>query len=779
MTIDGCYNRIVENELLQNLNPEQKRAVLATEGPVLVLAGAGSGKTKALTHRIAYLIKEKKVSPYNILAVTFTNKAAAEIASRVAKLLGSSKSEFLIPASPAGGSNQIPNPNDQIYKLPWAGTFHSVCVRILRREADFIGYARSFTIADSNDQISIIKRIMRDLEINPKNFNPSSIQYFISGAKNELIDAGEYKKYINSPFEKVTARVYERYQKYLRETNLMDFDDLIMNCVKLFQNNPAILEKYQKIFKYILIDEYQDTNQAQYVWVKLLAEKYKNIMVVGDDFQSIYSWRGANFRNILNFEKDYKDAKVIKLEQNYRSTKTILTAANDVIKFNKNKTDKKLWTQNSEGMPITVYQALNEKDEAEFVSMEIRSLIRNYSSSDGLGVEKFSTPLRTSYEGQASSNSNYSDIAVLYRTNAQSRAVEEAFLRFKIPYKIVGGFRFYERKEIKDVIAFLRLIYNPSDFEAFDRAVSAVSRGIGEKTVAKLRELPNYQVFSSAVISTEVEKSDTECHPEPVEGSLQDKISRQARDDKSIGEQWNNLSAKVQQFYQSLFDFYQMSLTLPLDQLILTIAEKSGYKKYLLDGTAEGEGRWENILELSTVAAQVEARTHSVAPMNDPSPLRGEARWGENNREIENFDLVSPPPAPPRRGGENLEDDNVGEEGSAIEQFLQQTALVQDTDQIESDGGVVSLMTLHSAKGLEFRAVFVVGAEEGLFPHSRALADENEMEEERRLCYVGITRAKERLYLIYAGERNLYGRLQFNEKSRFIENISECLLDII
>lgn len=716
------------NELLKNLNSEQQKAVLTTEGSLLVLAGAGSGKTKALTHRIAYLIREKKVSPYNILAVTFTNKAAGEITARVSQLLN----KELRIKNKGGGEN--PNssfliPDSGATRLPWAGTFHSVCVRILRREADSINYNRNFTIADSNDQISIIKRIMRDLEINPKNFNPSSIQCFISGAKNELIDSAEYKKYVNSPFEKVTARVYDRYEKYLRQTNTMDFDDLIMNCVFLFQNNPEILEKYQKLFKYILIDEYQDTNQAQYIWAKLLAKKYKNIMVVGDDYQSIYSWRGANFRNILNFEKDYKNAVVIKLEQNYRSSKTILTAANDVIKFNKNKTDKKLWTEKAEGMPITVYQALNEKDEAEFVAMEIKSLARHYSSSGA----RSSQP--------TASNSNYSDIAVLYRTNAQSRAIEETFLRFKIPYKIVGGFRFYERAEIKNMIAFLRLIYNPADFESFERAVSAVPRGIGKKTIDKLRELPNYfSLFSNGTM-----------------------------------EQLNNFSPKVEQFYELLFDFHKTSLTLPLDQLILNIAEKSGYKKYLLDGTAEGEGRWENVLELSTVAAQVEAQMQSVIP----AEVFDCTQTVSDSRTAGIHDLLNGSPGTTLKNTAGSEDDNFIDGETALELFLQQVSLTQDTDQIKSDGGVVTLMTLHSAKGLEFRAVFVIGVEEGLFPHSRALVDENEMEEERRLCYVGITRAKERLYLIHAGERNLYGRLQFNEKSRFIENISECLLDII
>ncbi|HLC43881.1 MAG TPA: UvrD-helicase domain-containing protein [Patescibacteria group bacterium] len=726
----------MEKDLLQNLNPEQKKAVLATEGPVLVLAGAGSGKTKALTHRIAYLIREKKVSPYNILAVTFTNKAAGEITARVTQLLN----KELRIKNKGGGEN--PNssfliPDSGATRLPWAGTFHSVCVRILRREADYIGgYSRSFTIADSNDQISIIKRIMRDLNINPKDYNPNSVQHFISDSKNELIDAKEYKKYINSLFEQITAKVYDRYEKYLRETNLMDFDDLIMNCVFLFQNNPDILEKYQKLFKYILIDEYQDTNQAQYVWVKLLAAKYKNIMVVGDDYQSIYSWRGANFRNILNFEKDYKNAVVIKLEQNYRSSKTILTAANDVIKFNKNKTDKKLWTENSDGLPITVYQALNEKDEAEFVAMEIKSLVHSTQY----------TVHRKEY--------NYSDIAVLYRTNAQSRAIEETFLRFKIPYKIVGGFRFYERAEIKNIIAFLRLIYNPADFESFERAVCAVSRGIGEKTVEKIR---------TVILNVPLEAKNPKVISEILRENTQDdkiKMIRQA-----------GFSSKVVDFFELLSELETLSLAVPLDRLILTIAEKSGYKAFLLDGTAEGEGRWENILELSTVAAQVEAQNPKSEIRNLFKSLRAPQSL-ERPKQVPNLKSEF-------QNNEAIEQLNNDDKETALEQFLQQVSLTQDTDQIESDGGVVTLMTLHSAKGLEFRAVFIVGVEEGLFPHSRAIMEESEMEEERRLCYVGITRAKERLYLIHAGERNLYGRFQCNEVSRFIENIPEELLDII
>ncbi len=655
--------------LLENLNKPQQEAVLATEGPVLVLAGAGSGKTKALTHRIAYLIREKHISPYSVLAVTFTNKAAKEMSDRVGHLLGAGSQE--------SGENSKP----ETFRLPWMGTFHSICVRILRREADFVGYSRSFTIYDSQDSLSVVKKIMKEQNVDPKHFNPNSVQYFISGAKNELIDSAGYKKYINSPFEAVTSKVYERYEKYLREANAMDFDDLIMQCVFLFQNNPAILEKYQNLFRYILVDEYQDTNQAQYLWTKLLAQKHKNIMVVGDDYQSIYSWRGANFKNILNFERDYKDAVVIKLEQNYRSTKTILDAANEVIKYNENKTDKKLWTEKEEGAAITVYEALNEKDEAEFLAMEIRSL-RNR----GMG---------------------YNDFAVLYRTNAQSRAVEEAFLRFKMPYRVVGGLRFYERKEIKDMISYLRLMSNPADHEALSRIVSAPPRGVGDKTLDQIRGFR---------------------YDDPDEKLL-------------------SLPKKVQDFYKILKDLSLASYTAPLDQLILKIAERTGFKEYLLDGTPEGEARWENVEELSGVAEQVQANYE----------LR------IKNNGVENPDSES----------ENQDS------GSPLEDFLQQVVLVQDTDQINDGDGVVTLMTLHAAKGLEFSVVFIVGAEEGIFPHSRSLMDASEMEEERRLAYVGITRAKERLYMIHAGERNIYGRFQANPRSRFIDNIPEHLLDQI
>jgi len=634
-------------DILDGLNEQQKEAVLQVEGPVLVLAGAGSGKTKALTHRIAHLVREKKIASQNILAVTFTNKAAGEMGERVFQLL----------------FNKLPTTNYQLRtSMPWLGTFHSICVRILKEDIHHLGFERNFSIYDTGDQKAVIKRVMKELEIDPKNFSPNTIQYFISGAKNELIDEQEYKKYENSPFEKVTSDVYLKYQKYLKDSNALDFDDLIMKCVQLFEENPKILEKYQDKFKYILIDEYQDTNQAQYVWVKLLAKKNKNIMVVGDDYQAIYGWRGANFKNILNFEKDYKNTKVIKLEQNYRSTDVILDAANEVIKYNKNKTDKKLWTEDTGGRPISVYNALNEQDEAEFIAMELRSLCR-----DG----------------------DLSKFAVLYRTNAQSRMLEESFMSFNIPYRIVGGIRFYERKEIKDLLAYLRIIVNPSDWESFVRAATNPSRGIGAKTLEK------YQT------------------------------------DK------DEAPAKLKDFLKMMKEIRETAKDINLDDLIEHVAVKSGLKKSLLDGTPEGEARWENVLELISVANQSRIPDDELQMSNEMTNTK------------------------------------------ALEEFLERVALIQDTDSISTGTKAVTLMTLHSAKGLEFESVFIVGVEEGIFPHSRSLMDEHEMEEERRLCYVGITRAKKDLYMIHCSERNLYGRFQANPVSRFIENIPEHLIDKI
>jgi DNA helicase-2/ATP-dependent DNA helicase PcrA len=693
--------------ILENLNKEQQEAVLATEGPVLVLAGAGSGKTRALTHRIAYLVREKKVSAFNILAVTFTNKAAQEMSSRVSRLLSeNTKSE-------ARNTKQIRNSNDRNSKhvsdfgfrdsnfdevrLSWLGTFHSICVRILRREAHHLGFDRNFVIYDETDAKSAIKKILKDLKLDPKDFKPEVIKYFISGAKNELITPKEYKNYVNSPIEEATYKVYELYQKYLKETNAFDFDDLIMQCVVLFEENPKILEHYQDVFKYILIDEYQDTNQAQYIWTKLLARKHKNIMVVGDDYQAIYGWRGANFRNILNFEKNFPGAKVIKLEQNYRSTETILNAANEVIKYNRNKTDKALWTKGGEGRPITVYQAMNEKDEAEFVVTEIQSLLRGQKFRP-----KADQPLAEKVKSQKSGENSMlglSDIAVLYRTNAQSRALEEACMRFNIPYRIVGGIQFYQRKEIKDIVAYLRLIHNPRDFEALERVVSAPPRGIGEKTLGKIRN------------------SNIEIPASPAGRRNNPEIQ----------------NPKIQNFLKTIEELREQAKDIRLDDLIKLVAAKSGYKDWILDGSIEGEGRWENIEELITVASEIENQFQ--AP-------------------------------------------EASKASQACEAFLERVALIQDTDSIKDDNAL-TLMTLHSAKGLEFETVFIIGMEEGIFPHSRSLEDEHELEEERRLCYVGITRAKKNLYMLYAFERNLYGRFQSNPISRFVDHIPEGLLDKI
>jgi DNA helicase-2/ATP-dependent DNA helicase PcrA len=1076
-------------DIIDNLNSEQQAAVKQTEGPVLVLAGAGSGKTKALTHRIAYLVCEKNVSRYNILAVTFTNKAAGEMGERVSRLLTeeqknkrteeqknrrteeqkNKRTEEVNGQFPTQVQNDKPlvasSYQPEAIKLPWLGTFHSICVRILRREAHNIGFERGFTIYDSSDQKSIIKRVMRELDIDEKNFNPQAVQYFISGAKNELIDEKEYKKYVNSPMERVVADVYVKYQAYLRKANAFDFDDLIMKCVELFQSNSDILERYQNQFKYIMIDEYQDTNQAQYLWVKLLAKKHKNIMVVGDDYQClpgdslidtpygtktikdvkigdsiiaacgwgrsseakvkniskkkhsgelceitlkngnqikltpdhkifaklqvlpgkymvylmyrggmgyrigvtqgvrsrkgeiingmmvrcnqelgekmwalkttenfeealyfeqlfsfkygiptsvflsrarkmimgqgyidklfteidtkdraeklaheldldlnyphfrpqavmkngkgrrylnmvmfgenrvyksrswhahriclntsgselkaklsekfntrdgqkgtwrvetsrvdyqettkmcreilevdedlefserarltmgenfslmpaknltegmivpvllengdigeeeitdisremyqgwvfdlevdnlhnfsadgmivhncIYGWRGANFRNILNFERDWPGAKVIKLEQNYRSTDTILFAANEVIKQNKNRTDKVLWTELGSGCPITVYQALNEKDEAEFIGLEISSLVKNQkpvpSKSEGSKIKD------QSYGSLSEVEFNFNNFAVLYRTNAQSRALEEAFMRMNIPYRVVGGVRFYERKEIKDMIAYLRIILNPTDFESWDRAAAAPSRGLGEKTLAKIRQISNDKLQTPNEISND------------------------------------EIPKKLLDFLKMMAEIREVANDMDLGDLIQHVAVKSGYKKHLLDGTPEGEGRWENILELSTVASQVQI--------------------------IPNDDFLDPNEIP-----------NPNNQMEKLLQFLERVALIQDTDNLDKSGNAVTLMTLHSAKGLEFENVFIAGMEEGIFPHSRSLQDAGEMEEERRLCYVGITRAKKRLYLLCTFERNLYGRFQANPESRFISHIPEGLVDRI
>lgn len=607
------------SQLLNDLNDKQQEAVKTTDGPVLILAGAGSGKTRALTYRIAYLVSEKKVSPFNILAVTFTNKAAGEMKERVMRLVQSAP--------------------------PWMGTFHSICARILRREIDRsgLGYSGNFSIYDTDDQSKLIKKAMETLHISPKKYNPNAIATHISGAKNMLMTPADYKPHASGHFQEVVVQVYEEYQKLLQQANAMDFDDILMVCVQLFQKNPDILKRYQNLFKYILIDEYQDTNHAQYVWVRQLADGHKNICVVGDDYQAIYGWRGANFQNILDFEKDYPDAKVIKLEQNYRSTEKILDAAQKVIEKNFLRTEKKLWTEKAVGVPVTIVECRNEQQEAEFALMEVTSLHR-----------ALSLPL--------------SSFVILYRTNAQSRVFEESCLREGVPYRIVGGFKFYERREIKDVLAYLRLVVNSRDRISLERVINVPPRGIGEKTL-------------------------------------------------EMG------GPKVEEFVRLLDGIRRWSRNKQPAEVIDYVVRKTGYKDWILDGTQEGEGRFENVKELVTVA----------------------------------------------------------QEFQTLEDFLERVALVQDTDNPpaggDKNGEVLTLMTLHNAKGLEFPVVFIAGMEEGIFPHSRSMMDQNELEEERRLCYVGMTRAMERLYLMYARTRHLWGGIQANVPSRFIEDIPEELVE--
>lgn len=638
--------------ILNNLNTEQQKAVKIINGPVLVLAGAGSGKTRVLTQRIAYLIAGG-VNPLNILGITFTNKAAGEMKERVKKAL----------------YDENINPDNRI-NMPTLGTFHSVCVRILRREISSLGIKPAFAIYDDDDQMKTIKSVMKDKGINTQRINPRAIQSLISSAKNDLLDPAEYEGHANSHIEKLAASIYQSYQNILKQNNACDFDDLIFYTVKIFQKYPEVLKKYQNIFKFILVDEYQDTNNTQYQLVNLLAKAHKNIFVVGDDWQSIYGWRGADIKNILSFEKDFKGAQVIKLERNYRSTQNILDTAHDVITKNFNQKDKKLWTDRRAGDKAVVYEAGNEKDEGKFVVEEIQKLL------------------------EVNGELSYNDFVVLYRTNAQSRALEEVLLQFQIPYRIIGGVRFYERREIKDTLAFLKIIHNPQDSIALQRVINVPGRGVGEVTFKKIEK-----------IAADLDKRD-----------LLKAIN------KYLEEKNND---KLKKFANAMIDARAKSKELTVTELIDYILEQTGYKDFILDGTQEGEYRWENIMELKSVA-------------NNYDGLSGVDR---------------------------------------LSSFLEDISLVSDTDQISRDDNAVTLMTVHSAKGLEYEAVFIVGMEENIFPHSRSMLDFAELEEERRLCYVAMTRAKKYLYMVYTQAREIYGSLQSNLPSRFLEDISSHLLE--
>ncbi|MDI6601684.1 MAG: DNA helicase PcrA [Thermoanaerobacteraceae bacterium] len=629
--------------ILEGLNGPQREAVTTTEGPLLVIAGAGSGKTRVLTYRIAYLIKEKNVSPYNILAITFTNKAASEMRERVEKQLNISVRNM------------------------WISTFHAACVRILRDGTERLGYKSGFVVYDTSDSLALIKSCMRDLNLDPKFYEPKGILHTISRAKDRLVAPGVFEKEMSSDFRgKNVARIYKEYQRRLKELNAMDFDDLIMKTVELFKNNEDFLLQYQNQFRYILVDEYQDTNRAQYELIKTLSKKHGNICVVGDDDQSIYGFRGADIRNILDFERDFPEAKVIKLEQNYRSTQNILNAANNLITHNKGRKGKKLWTDMEGGADIVLFEAEDERMEARYVVSRIVDLMnRGFSTSD---------------------------MAILYRTNAQSRVFEEELAQDQISYRVVGGQRFYERKEIKDILAYLRVIQDTSDEISLLRIVNEPARGIGEKTI---EQLTGYARMNGISLYEAAKAAD-----------YAGLSSRQAKN--------------IFSFINMIDELRSFKDDMSISALIELVLKKTGYLDILKnENTPESEARIENLNEFINAAREFEK---------------------------DNPDLI-------------------------LEDFLTNIALMSDIDSLEEGEGIV-MMTVHSAKGLEFPVVFLVGMEEGLFPISRALDAPEDMEEERRLCYVGITRARERLVITYSKTRNLYGRTVVSSPSRFIKEIN-------
>lgn len=622
---------------LEELNERQREAVLYNDGPLLIIAGAGAGKTKTLTTKIAYLIEKKNVAPENILAITFTNKAAKEMKDRLFKTIG------------------------QTAKYLQVSTFHSFGLKLLRENYDALRYDKNFVIMDSDDSLTVVKKIIKDIGYDPKIYNPRAIRNKISSCKNEMTSPEAYEKYAASDFEKVVQEVYAKYEKKLQRNNSVDFDDLLLLPIELFKKNPDILNKYQDLYQYILIDEYQDTNEAQYILTKMLSAKNRKITCVGDDSQSIYSFRGANYKNILNFEKDYKDAKTILLEQNYRSTSNILDAANQVIKNNKMRKDKNLWTSRGIGEKIKYYRAYNERDEAQYVIRKIKELTNR--------------------------NVEYKDIAVLYRTNAQSRVLEEEMLKENLPYRVIGSFYFYSRKEIKDLIAYLRLIHNSKDNVSLLRVINTPKRGIGLKTIENL----TIQADAMGV-------------------SIYEAIS----------------SGKELEFKNLIEKLKEMSKDLTLTELIDKVLEASGMKKELEDEkTLEAEVRLENLEEFKSITKTFEEREGLIS----------------------------------------------------LEDFLLEISLISDVEEYKDDPNRISLMTVHSVKGLEFDHVFVVGMEEGIFPHINSLMDNSELEEERRLCYVAITRAKDDLHLVNARRRTLFGKEQINPVSRFLGEINKDLIE--
>lgn len=641
-------------ELIEGLNPQQKEAVLHTEGPILVLAGAGSGKTRVITHRIAYLIQEKGVAPWSILSLTFTNKAAREMRDRIEALIGARVLDI------------------------WSGTFHSCCVRILRREIERIGFNRDFVIYDTGDQETLIKDCLQRLGYNDRNFPPKQVLAYIGRAKDELISPEAYSINAASDFRmRKISDIYTLYQKKLKANNALDFDDILLHTLNIFDKNPDVLAYYQDKFKYILVDEYQDTNTAQYMLVSMLAKKHRNICVVGDDDQSIYGWRGANMQNILDFEKHFHGCRVIKLEQNYRSTERILDAANNVIKNNYGRKPKLLWTKNLTGEPVYVYKAFDERDEADFTAGMVRNAV-------------------------ARGDNNYGDFAVLYRINAQSRVFEDSFMKMGIPYRIIGAHKFYDRKEIKDIIAYLRVVNNPHDDISLKRIVNVPRRGIGKVTLDRAEQLAYDNGVSIYSILLEASK-----------------LSELTR-----------ASAKIKSFTDMLVKLRSLAEYLDLTELIKSVIDQSGIIKELeQEDTIEAKTRIENIREFQSVV----------------------------------LDFVR----------------NSEEEDPGLNDFLAHVSLIADVDTMADEQDRVVLMTMHSAKGLEFPIVFLAGMEEGVFPSYRSIGEESEMEEERRLCYVGITRAREKLFLTFTKSRTLFGNTTYNRQSRFIDEIPEDLLKYI
>ena len=652
-------------DLKKLLNKEQYEAATTIEGQVLILAGAGSGKTRVLTHRIAYMLEEKDINPYNILAITFTNKAAAEMRERVKALVG-----------------------EQADRM-WISTFHSSCVRILRREIEKLGYKKDFTIYDSSDQKTLVKHVMKELEINEKDISENEMLGSIGKAKDNLQSPSAYMRECEGNYRKEkVARAYELYQKKLKNNNALDFDDLIFKTVELFKNHEDILDFYQGKFKYIMIDEYQDTNKAQYEFTKLLAGKYKNICVVGDDDQCIYAWRGADIRNILDFEKDYPNAKVVKLEQNYRSKGNILEAANKVIKNNAERKSKVLRTEQEAGNKVSVYRAYSDKMEAAFVASEIKKL-------------------------REDSKWDYKDFAILYRTNAQSRTFEESFRRASIPYRIFGGLKFYDRKEIKDILAYLRVILNPQDDISLRRIINVPKRSIGDATVEKLQDFANSQEMSlyDALLEAEYVPGLTARSKNP-----------------------------LTKFAEIMEDIMNEAEQMKVSELIEYVLDKTGYMQALKDSKLiEDESRVENLEELVSDAVDF-----------------------EKNRELE------------IKSGEV-----TFEDGSALSSYLEKVALVQDTDNIDSENNYVMMMTVHSSKGLEFPVVYMVGMENGIFPSAICFDKDDQMEEARRLCYVGITRAEEKLYMTSAETRMVFGKTVAYPQSDFIQEIPAELKEYV